>query len=556
MGGRTRRDRRPRPLAGAALAALVSVAPARAEGVAQALVCRDAGGRTRLVAAAERPPGPCLPAQLPVGLSDIRWAHWVPGTPPAADPQIALEGSGRGDAFAPASARVLAPPSGRQRGPALPLGINLLPRLGPKPFGIEERAAFRRDGDGVTVTCRPGRRAAGVILDPAEARLPEGAAYRVRAAADGSPGFSFGFTVRGAALDRFDALAPTATLLAAPADRAVRERPWPVLLCPESGGELSVRALELVPEPARSGAPERSAWAWRPALWRDDPGGLVGRARAERMGRLFVAVETDGGRLRDEAAFAHFVALARASGIETVVVEGDPGMALDEGRAVALSRLEALLAYQARAVPDARFAGIQYDIEPYILPGYAAAPQPILQGWAGTVRALAARAGPLPLDLVLPFWLAGDEAAAGIVLPAIRESAASVTVMAYRTSDAAIQAAAEPLLAWGAAAGKPVRVALETGPVADETSRVYAKSHAGNMVAVPAGGGTLILLLGRSIKPLTGQAFSLKRETVAPAGQVSFLGDGARLEATADALAAVLPAWRSFSGLAFHGLIQ
>ena len=45
------------------------------------------------------------------------------------------------------------------------------------------------------------------------------------------------------------------------------------------------------------------------------------------------------------------------------------------------------------------------------------------------------------------------------------------------------------------------------------------------MVAVPAGGGTLILLLGRSIKPLTGQAFSLKRETVAPAGQVSFLGD-------------------------------
>ena len=68
--------------------------------------------------------------------------------------------------------------------------------------------------------------------------------------------------------------------------------------------------------------------------------------------------------------------------------------------------------------------------------------------------------------------------------------------------------------------------------------------------------GTLILLLGRSIKPLTGQAFSLKRETVAPAGQVSFLGYGARLAATADALAAALPAWRSFSGLAFHGLIQ
>ena len=44
MGGRTRRDRRPRPLAGAALAALVSVAPACAEGVTQALVCRDADG--------------------------------------------------------------------------------------------------------------------------------------------------------------------------------------------------------------------------------------------------------------------------------------------------------------------------------------------------------------------------------------------------------------------------------------------------------------------------------------------------------------------------------
>jgi hypothetical protein len=128
--------------------------------------------------------------------------------------------------------------------------------------------------------------------------------------------------------------------------------------------------------------------------------------------------------------------------------------------------------------------------------------------------------------------------------------------MAYRTSGPAIQAAAEPLLAWGATVGKPVRVAVETGPVADETSRVYAKSHVGNMVAVPAGGGTLVLLLGRSIKPLNGQAFSLRRETVASARQVSFLGDAGRLEAAAGELAAALPAWRSFSGLAFHGLIQ
>lgn len=536
-------------LIGPALGAFAMAAQAE-----PALVCRNAEGRTWIAQQGAAAGAECATVTLPVPREEVTWLQWLPGAALSGSPTLVLSGAGRGDAFTPGSAHFAAPPARPARPPALPMGTDLLPGLEPRTFGAEERATVTRRGDAVVVTCRAGTRPAGLILEAREARLPAGARFGLRLEAEGQ-GFFMGLTGRNGTPTTLLPIAAGRSILRLPVDDAAAAAPWFVVICPESGGEFVLRTLALEPEPV-AGRTTRSAWAWRPALWRDEPDRLLAEARRQGFARLYVSVEIDGGGLRDAERFAGFVTRARGEGIGVRVVEGDPAMALDEGRRLAVERLRAILAYQEGSPPAARIEGIQYDIEPYIMTGYAARPEPILAGWAQTIEALRMQAGSLALDMVLPFWLPGDAGARQVVLPALARAATSVTAMAYRTSGPAVQAAAEPLLAWGVEVGLPVQVALEAGPLEDEVSRTYRPATTGTVMAVPAGNGTVVVQVKSPRAAPGALAFALEREDVARASSVSFLGDLPRLEGVSEELLTILKAWSSFEGLAFHGVVH
>jgi hypothetical protein len=268
-----------------------------------------------------------------------------------------------------------------------------------------------------------------------------------------------------------------------------------------------------------------------------------------------VAIDVVDGSVRDQERLAGFVTAARRAGIAVAAVEGDPAMALDAGRAEALRRLGAIEAYQRRTPAEGRLAGLQYDIEPYLLPDWRVDAAGVMRGWAATVEALRASAS-TPLDMVLPFWLRDQPDAGAAILPALRRSADVVTVMAYRTDAAAVLSAAEPLLAWGTEARIPVRVALEMGPLEDEATRLYGRAEAGEVWLLLRDGGAAAFLLDRPRPNPGGPSYALERETPAPARRVSFLGDRARMLVVAENAAETLRAWPAFAGLAFHGLIE
>ncbi len=520
-------------------------------GDATLLLCRGPDGTVEIRTGSRTGPA-CEALLLPVPQEAIRWAGWIPG---AADPErVALEGAGIGAAFAARWAAPASPEGPPRRSPALALGRSLLPGLAARPFGVEERVSIQRRDDEVTVTCRPGGRPAGLVLDPGALRLPEGARLQVRWSATGDVGFEGGLAPRNGAPREAASIGSVPHAYPVPADAALAAAPWFVVLCPGAGGSLTVSDLRLVPEAAApSGG--RSAWAWRPALWRDGAAGLIERARSLGLDRLFVAVEVDDGEVKDPERLARFVAAARQAGIAVAAVEGDPAMALDAGRAEALRRLEAIEAYQRRAPAEGRLAGLQYDIEPYLLPAWRADPAGVMRGWAATVEALRAAAR-TPLDMVLPFWLRDQPEAGAALLPALRRTADAVTVMAYRTDSAAVQAAAEPLLAWGTDARIPVRVALEMGPLEDEATRLYGRAEAGEVWLLPRAGGAAAVLLDRPRPNPGGPSYAFEREAPAPARRVSFLGDRARMLAVAEDAAEAFRAWPAFAGLAYHGLIE
>jgi hypothetical protein len=327
------------------------------------------------------------------------------------------------------------------------------------------------------------------------------------------------------------------------------------LACPAYGGRALIRDLRLEPASEGTGPHLRAAWAWRTGLWRDKPEALVAAAQALAVGQLFISVDVFDGKLVDPDRLAAFVTNAHAQGLSVFVVEGDAGMALPAGRDSALSRLAALSAYQDRAAVASRLDGLQYDIEPYLLPDYLVDPGNVMVGWAETIAALAS-ATALPLEMVLPFWLPSDDHARGYVLPMLAAKRTPITIMAYRTGLNAIQNAAEPLLAWSSANGVKARVALESGPLPDETTQTY----------IQAADGLLEITVGTDGRPraalrtgLDGASkvrrFRFGHERVAPASNVSFLGDRERLLAMAAALEPLLVAWPSFAGLALHGMI-
>jgi hypothetical protein len=226
-------------------------------------------------------------------------------------------------------------------------------------------------------------------------------------------------------------------------------------------------------------------------------------------------------------------------------------MVTEAGLAAAEARARAIASYQRSARPEARLGAVQYDIEPYTLPAWGRHPADY-RGWSEAVRRLARAAGE-PLHLVLPFWLAEEEEGRTF-LSQVAPAVSGVTIMAYRTDAAMITRFAEPLLHWAGNAGKPLRVALEAGPVREETEELFVAAPHGRIAVRQAGEKAIATLLGEEASLPGARMFASTGVVRVRPERVSFLGAEQRMIATAEALAAPLAAWPAFDGFAYHGL--
>lgn len=505
--------------------------------------------------------GRCLDLALPPGFSPV-WSLRLPGTPDAMGSKIQVTGIVKEQHFSPSAIQVDQVPG--QAVPALPLGLPLLGAMSSRVFGLEERVDITRTDKGLLVNCGDGTSVAGVALTRDSGRLPTGTNAMLRILALGDSGFQWGVATPGqdASLLMPVVVDPAAGTKGIPLNMlaaSVGGLPASfVLLCPLHAASLLVQSIDLDPAPA-VGEGLRAAWLWNAERWRVDPAGLIAEAAAQGLRRLYVAlsIEPDHGNVADADQLSEFISMASARGVGVWAVEGDPGMATPDGREQALLRLQALHRYQAAAPSAARLGGVQYDIEPYLLPAYRADPHWVAGQWAQTIQALRQHSK-LKLDMVLPFWLP-QSPMAGIVLSALLQASDSVTIMAYRVDPEAIQQVAEPLLAWGAAQGIPVYVALEAGFLDDELTQFYgeaATGQAARLWLLPATGETDAVLLPGALFLNKGKGYNFLREQASPAARVSFLGDHARMLHTARQLQPALRAWGSYAGMAYHGLLD
>ena len=499
----------------------------------------------------------CASLALPLALSDVLAIALIPPAGDHAPEALVLQGGndaqgrfviGQIEAWIGATPAVL---------PILALGRDLLAAWTPRVFGAEERVSVTQAAGEITLTCRAGEQPAGVFIAEG-AVLPAIPGLELEIAARGDDGFVF---AADESARRRDAPLPLMTLTRAAATRSARaklpaslDRQSPVtwsVLCPRNAGTLTLARAALAPalEATRIAPPARSAWAWQPQLWQETPASLLDRLRAQHIDRVYITVPLDeDASVAAPATLAAFIEAAARQGLGVWAVDGDPHAVLLSERAKFRARSAALAAYN-RAHPAAgRLGGVQYDIEPYLVPGFALDPDRWTAAYIDTLAMLGA-AAEMPVEAALPFWFPFEKWGAKLA-----DAVGSIALMDYRTAAEEIERSALPALVWGTTYRRAVHIGLELGPLGDEERRRFRRAESGELWRVAVGDQHALLLLCAPQKNPMGESYALASRNAMPGSGLTFNGRESMVDAMLPLLVAGLEAWPAYGGIALHGL--
>lgn len=347
-----------------------------------------------------------------------------------------------------------------------PLHVNVLKRIQLRTFGVEERAHTTLEGEVLQLQCDNGSKPAGIVLrsthywNSDELRL----AFHARGSgqyeillADST------LAIAGNAIPT-GALSPTLRVSEFYFDMPVAQaehRQWQAITiaCPATSASLRLDAIVLLP---RAEAKERRAiWVWQPDLWRNTPDQVLSHAMRNGARDIFISIPVQHGRLAEENKLEEFIRSAQLQHRRVWSVDGDPHMVLPGGRDDAIERMRAYVRFN-EAHPLTPLAGSQFDVEPYLLPGYDAKSREWDDAYLTLAQMLRHAAAGATLEFAVPYWWAAKES----LLNRLADAADGLCIMDYRPTAAQVVKFATPFLNWGKAHHRYVRIAVETNQVA------------------------------------------------------------------------------------------
>ena len=116
-----------------------------------------------------------------------------------------------------------------------------------------------------------------------------------------------------------------------------------------------------------------------------------------------------------DAAVLQYIASAQSAGLQVEALAGDAVWIQPTKRSATVFLMDYVAAFNTNA-PTMKFTGLQFDLEPWVLPTWAHSPVAPTTQWLDTVAALAAKqaataaSNRTPLTFVVPFWLDGSAA--------------------------------------------------------------------------------------------------------------------------------------------------
>lgn len=432
------------------------------------------------------------------------------------------------------------------------LGDNLLPTLTERVYGVEERVQVSRIAGGLLVQCAAGRRAAGLALR-SPWYLPKAELF-LRIQGKGRGTFAVNLTDTNsrkiddvaARLGTFNAGAREG-VFPLPSE-GLNRREWDSLTleCPLHQAEFVLESVIL--EARLSPVPPRSTWVWNAQQWQETPLKVFMHAAQHGIGLVHITVPVHNGVVQQREQLASFARQASQRGLKVWAVDGDPRMVLPGEHAAAVDRVRAYLEYNTDVDAEAAIRGVQFDVEPYLLPEYTTAPAVWDQQYLALAEAVHEAVQDLPLEWAVPFWW-NDKPE---LLQALAPFTSGLNVMNYQTDVQKIYRSAVPFLDWAATHGKQVKIALEAGPIGAQRASRYKRAVKGRLWLVPMADFAIMVLLDAPHTNPYGHAFELTGVDIDDGHTVTFKGREDQLRKLLPALESRFSAWHGFAGIALH----
>ena len=246
------------------------------------------------------------------------------------------------------------------------------------------------------------------------------------------------------------------------AGRRLDLRRLSALVVMADGGDvqLALEECTLIRETdAARSSPGVGFWVWDYRAAITDPHAMIKACQNAGCSRVLIQIPEIS---EDETLWASYATLfpfAKARHIDAFALDGYPEAIQEPGvLADKVKRLLALVHWDA-------IAGVQVDIEPYLLPGFFAdesGPRRYLETIDHLKEAIAGRTR---LSVVMPFWFTSPTVQGRPIAYSVIDRVDEVAIMTYRTEIDEIQAIADDTLRYGTLAQVPVWLAVETTPL-------------------------------------------------------------------------------------------
>ena len=296
-------------------------------------------------------------------------------------------------------------------------------------------------------------------------------------------------------------------------------------------------------------------WNWEAHTWNTSPKQFITKIKSRGINQVYLQLTIENQTIKFKEQLSQLLDIAYENQIKIIAVEGSPDMVIDSGLKNAIRRNKIIKQFCSMREDKPCLAGIQYDIEPYVLKGYNQDANHFWQLWNHAIEMLSQSWGN-KIEVVIPFWLLNKDIDEQIVKNIQSSYISKYIIMAYRTNYTDIYNISKDWLTWGDRNEKKIIIALENGLLVEEVQNFYIPIITNNEIEKFASNDNNVILRHKNNLRGDNDVYTDSSHLSTRIGnnEISFMGDEEKLFETVKLLENDLTQWRSFDGIALHGL--
>ena len=296
-------------------------------------------------------------------------------------------------------------------------------------------------------------------------------------------------------------------------------------------------------------------WNWETRTWNTSPEQFITKIKSKGINQVYLQLAIENETIKFKEQLSQLLDIAYENQIKIFAVEGSPDMVIGSGLKNAIRRNKIIKQFCSMREDKPCLAGIQYDIEPYVLKEYNQDANHFWQLWNNAIEMLSQSWGD-KIDVVIPFWLLNKDIDEQIIKNIESFYISKYIIMAYRTNYEDIYHISKDWLTWGDQNEKKIIIALENGLLDEEVQSFYIPIMTNDEVEKFGSNDNNVILQHKNNPRGDNDVYSNSSHLSARIGnnEISFMGDEEKLFETVRLLENDLAQWRSFDGIALHGL--